>query len=206
MTAIEDRELADWQADWQGAKGTAGPETLGGSVASPEIAGTDPIATLRRRLRRRTIGLALVTAGEIAITAGILTLLAVVARRSPRPLDLVMIASLALVGIAAQAWALWNRRGLWQAHGESALVFVDFSILRCRRRLASVRFGAGLLAAETLLFLLWFFLNPAAWSGLALGLLAACVAVTALVLTLFARYSRRELAALLKLRAEIVEE
>lgn len=203
MTAIEDRELADWQADWQGDPGAATPETLGGGVVSPEIAGTDPIAALRRRLRRRTIGLALVTASEIAITAGILTLLAMVARRSPPPLDLVMIASLALLGIAAQAWALWNRRGLWQAHGESALVFVDFSILRCRRRLNSVRFGTGLLAAETLLFLLWFFLKPAAWSGFALALLAACVAITATALALFGRYSRRELAALLNLRAEV---
>lgn len=204
MTAIEDRELADWQAEWQGNRGTVSPEVAGVSTAAP--GSTDPIAALRRRLRRRTIGLALVTASEVAISAGILFLLAVVARRSPTPLDLAMIASLALVGIAAQAWALWNRRGLWQAHGESALVFVDFSILRCRRRLLSVRFGAGLLAAETLLFLLWFFLNPAAWSGLALGILATCVAVAATTLALFGRYSRRELSALLKLRAEVAGE
>lgn len=214
MTAIEDRELADWQADWQGDRSPGALEHFGGSDVSPKATGpttatidsTDPIAALRRRLRRRTIGLALVTATEIAITAGILTLLAGVARRTPPPLDLVMIASLALLGIAAQAWALWNRRGLWQAQGESALAFIDFSILRCRRRLNSVRFGAGLLAAETFLFLLWFFLNPAAWSTFALGLLATCVAVAATALALFGRYSRRELTALSKLRAEVAGE
>ncbi|HEV7671600.1 MAG TPA: hypothetical protein VGS22_24025 [Thermoanaerobaculia bacterium] len=166
---------------------------------------SDPLAALRRRLLRRTLGLVLLTAGEIVFSAGILTLLAAAARRTPTPLDLAAFASLALLAIGAQAWALWNRRGLWRAHGESALVFVDFSILRCRRRLRSVRFGVGLLAAETLVFLFWFFLNPAAWSGFALGLLAACVAVTALVLALFARYSRAELDALSKLRDEIVD-
>ncbi len=202
MTAIEDRELAEWQVVWQGEVDHGKTE----GVFHPTAAGrSDPLAALRRRLRRRTLGLVLLTAGEIVFSAGILTLLAAAARRSPTPLDLTAFASLALLAIGAQGWALWNRRGLWRAHGESALVFVDLSILRCRRRLRSARFGAGLLAAETLVFLLWIFLRSGDWSRFALGFLAACVAVTALALVLLARYSRAELGALSKLRNEIVD-
>jgi len=200
MTGTEDRELTEWQAEWR----ADGRENRPAPPDSPDSA--DPIQALRRRVRRRTIGLAWITAGELAFTGGILALLAVAARRTAAPFDLAAIASLGLLAVAAQVWALWNRRGLFRAQGESAVAFVEFSILRARRRLLSVRFGAALLAAETLVFLVWFGGKIPVRIGLAFGLLAVCVAVGAAALALLARYSRAELAALLRLKEEVSSE
>jgi hypothetical protein len=193
MTKSDD-ELQEWMADWQDQ-----------AAPSPQA-----LERIRRRVRRQSLGMALVLAAELILAAGALIFLLHFALRHPDPMDVTAMAGFSLLVLWVTAFSLWNRRGLWRPAAETTDAFLALSIDRGRRRLRSLKAGGWLLAGEVALFIPWIWYRlhrrPAAPSlGDALAaygflVLVAGVAVAILVWT--GRRARRELRALEALRGE----
>lgn len=192
-----DDELTRWRAQWQ-ATGDPLP------AAEREA--------LRRRVRWRSRGLKLLAAGEALFAAGCLAALGRVAATSPHAVDAVVMAGLALLVVAALAFALRNRRGIWQAQSETTAALLTLSLARCRRRRRGLSFGWGLLTAEVVLFIPWIWLHLAARAGgspepaallRAYGFLAVWAGGAAVTLLVIGRWNRREEGRLEALRRAI---
>jgi hypothetical protein len=130
-----DTELERWRGEWQS------------EAAVP--------ADLRRRVERQSRWLQVGLAADILVTIVIGGGVSVLAVRSPQPDMLVLTAATWLFIAVAWALALAVYRGLWTPAGMDTATFVDLSIRRCRARLASVAFGAGLAAVEFAFCLGW---------------------------------------------------
>jgi len=135
---IQEDELRVWMDDWR-----AGEPGL-----------TDPDAILRR-VKRRSLGLKLVTAGELLLVAAALYFLTRFALSHPTPMDVTAMAALALLSVAALVYSLWSRRGLWTPAAETTAAFLDLTRRRARQRCEALRQSRWLLAAETAVFLPW---------------------------------------------------
>lgn len=196
-----DPELERWQAAWQaegGEPGPAGPERVEGEVAA-----------LRRRVKRRSLGLVLMTVWEVVFTATAIFLLWRMARSLGTPLDLFTLTSLAALAALAFAFTVWNRWGIWRPATESTSAYLDLSIARCARRRRSLKAGWALLAAEVILFVPWIWhrlhLDPAARPEpgdfvRTYGFLGVIGGVTGAALWLLGRRTEREIRALEELR------
>lgn len=192
MSEPLDDELRTWMEDWR---------VEAKEVAAPDAAAR--IAALARSVRRRSLGLKLLTAAEVCFAAGMLAALAGVAARERTPADVATMAGLGLLTIWALAFALWNRRGLWAPSAETSAAFLDLALRRCRRRRRGLAAGWALLAAEVALFAPWIHHRlhlgapPTTEEALAAyGFLAMVAGTAAVILLWLGRRTRRELAEL----------
>jgi len=184
----EDHELSAWMDDWQSEE----PR----SAAGPAI----DAAAILRQVKRRSLGLKLLTAGEVFLAAGALIGLTAFALRHPDPIDITVMASFCLLTLAALVFALWNRRGLWSPAAETTAAYLALARNRARRRQEALRVAWGLLAAETALFIPWIWHTLHAGGGhpgplsytLAYGYLALVVGAMAALLAWLERWTRRE--------------
>jgi apolipoprotein N-acyltransferase len=188
----EDQELAAWMDDWQSEETRTAPDPV-----------LDPAAILRQ-VKRRSLGLKLLTAGEVLLAAGALIGLTLFALRHRDPIDVAVMASFCLLTLAALALALWNRRGLWKPAAETTAAYLALARNRARRRQEALRAAWGLLAAETALFIPWIWHTLHADGGhpgplsytLAYGYLALVAGAMAALLAWLERWTRRERARL----------
>jgi hypothetical protein len=184
-----DPDLDRWRAEWR---------------AESPPAKID-LAALRRRVRRRTLGLWVLAAVEMAITAAGGWLVTAVWRASGRLADFLLLLGYAAFCLWVFTFAYRNRRGIWAPAGETSRAFLDLSLERCRRRLRSLRFGWGMLAVEAAGLAAWIAARMTE-RAFACGLLAALVALMGLVLAGLARRTRRELAELEAVARAVGEE
>jgi hypothetical protein len=193
-----DLEMREWMDAWQAAE-----------AAPPPAAVRE---ALLHRVKRRTLGLALLAASEAVLSAGVLVFLGWLVRRSPYPVDWALAAGLALLTVGALAFSLWHRRGVWRAPAETTAALLGFSLARARRRLRGLRAGWWLLGAELALFVPWIWLRlveatgaPPAGADLAwsYGFLAVWIGGAATILAALGRWTRREIRRLEALRREL---
>ena len=180
-----DPELSRWMEEWKE-----------GSAPSPPAA-----LQLASRVRRRTLGLLVLAAGETILTVGALAFIVSVVRRSHGWPDHLAMAGLAVASLSAVAFSFWNRRGVWRSTASTTAEFLAFSLLRCRRRRRSLRFGWWLLAVELAVLGPWLASRGAGVPGYAF--LAAVAATAALIFTWINRRTRREIAELEAISREI---
>jgi hypothetical protein len=188
----EDQELSAWMDDWQTGKP--------GNPIDPPL---DPTVLLRQ-VKRRSLGLKLLTAGELLFVVCTLAALALAALRDPSPVNVAVLAGLAFLALGAVAFSFWNRRGLWSPAAETTAAYLALTLARARRRREGLRAARWLLAAETALFLpwIWHILHTAAAAPgalrylLAYGYLALVVGSMAAGIAWLERRTRRELKAL----------
>lgn len=192
----EDHELSAWMDDWQSEE----PCSATGPAADHAI----DAAAILRQVKRRSLGLKLLTAAELLLAAGAVVGLTLFALRHPDPMDVAVMASFCLLTLAALAFALWNRRGLWKPLAETTAAYLALARNRARRRQEALRVSWGLLAAETVLFIPWIWHTlhtgggkPGALSyALSYGYLALVVGAMAVLLACLERWTRRERARL----------
>jgi hypothetical protein len=196
-----DPELERWQAAWKADGREPGP------VVPERVEGE--IAALRRRVKRRSLGLALMTLWEVIFTSAAIFLLWRVARSLGTPLDLFTLTSLAALAALAFAFTVWNRWGIWRPATESTSAYLDLSIARCGRRQRGLKAGWTLLAAEVFLFVPWIWhrlhLDPASPPQpgdfvRTYGFLATICSFVGIALGLLGRRTRRETRSLEELR------
>ncbi|HEX3527957.1 MAG TPA: hypothetical protein VH988_12905 [Thermoanaerobaculia bacterium] len=188
----EDHELSAWMDDWQSEE----PRSATGPALDA--------AAILRQVKRRSLGLKLLTAGELLLAAGALLGLTLFALRHPDPMDVAVMASFCLLTLAALAFALWNRRGLWKPAAETTAAYLALARNRARRRQEALRVSWGLLTAETVLFIPWIWhalhtdgRHPGSLSyTLAYGYLAFVVGAMTALLAWLERWTRRERARL----------
>jgi hypothetical protein len=124
-----DLELEAWRDQWQ--------------------ADTQVPADLRRKVARESRNLRLLLGLEVLVTlvmGGGSTLWAAI---EPRTEMVVLAAAVWLFLGAAWTFAAISRRGIWSPAAVSTAEFLDLSIRRCRKKLLSAAFGAGLYFVET---------------------------------------------------------
>ncbi len=184
-----DIELDDWRQQWQAE--TAIPLELRAKV--------------EKQSRWMKIGLAADVVVTVVFGGGTIAW----ASRSPHPdVVLLTLATWSFL-VAAWAFALAVHRHNWAPSAENTVTFLDLSIRRCRARLASVWFGAGLCISELVFYLGWInyhdsirqqplgtFLSsvPEVW----IAALAACAG-----LLWYRRRKAAELRNLLEMRSEL---
>ena len=171
-----DDELRDWMTDWQ-----ADPEP------APEI-----LDAIRRRVRRKSVWMALSLTGEVALVLWMLAFLAQSALTHPTPTHVCTLVCLALLILWATGWRLWYLRGTWRPSAETTSAFIDLSILRCQRGLKALQAGWLLLVLELTVMIPWVVLSVQA-KGAAFGLMAVLTVLTSTFLIVAGRRTRREL-------------
>ena len=175
-----DLELEAWREQWQ--------------------ADTEVPADLRRKVERGSLNLRLLLALEALVTVvlgGGSTLLAAFDRRTEM---VVLSAAVWLFFGAAWTFAVMNRRGIWSPEAVSTAEFLDLSIRRCQRRLASSVFGAGLYLVEMSFCLTWLYWDPARREPLAAIIFSFATPVFVVGLVRYRRKTRAELGRLLELQ------
>jgi Na+/melibiose symporter-like transporter len=176
MTKETDDELRDWMADWQ-----ADPEP------APEIRDA-----IRQRVQRKSLRMALAATGEIVFALVMLAFVVWSALREPTFVHVVAMACLALLILWATGYSLWYLRGTWRPSAETTSAFIDLSLLRCHRRLRSVRAGWWLLVLELAVMIPWIVFSLKAKTA-GFGLLAVLTALVSVFLIVGERRTRREL-------------
>lgn len=126
---------------------------------APEEAAPPPLSDdVRRRIRRKVrwhgYGLILLTIFEVATTVGVMAWVVHVSDLR-QPVGLVaVLGTLALFAVAF-FFTIKNRRGTWRPAAESTFDFVEISIKRCHRKLATLRFVPRLLAMGMTFVTVW---------------------------------------------------
>ncbi len=190
-----DDELREWMADWQ---------------ADPAPA-AEVREAIRRRVRRQSLVMILMAAGELAFACGGLLLLIWFVWRHPQPIDIATMAGFCLLVVWAELCSLWYRRGVWRPSAETTAAYLDLSLRRCQRRLLALRAGWWLLAAEVALFIPWLWVHlderPASPGDFAFtyGFLALMAGGMAAILVFLDRCTRRELQELEAVRRSLGE-
>ena len=175
-----DLELEAWREHWQ--------------------ADTEVPADLRVKVERGSRNLRLVLALEVLITVvlgGGSTLLAAMDRRTEM---VVLSAAVWLFLSVAWTFATMNRRGTWSPLAVSTAEFLDLSIRRCQRRLASSVFGAGLYFVEMAFCLTWLYWDPARRKPLPAIIFSVATPIFLAGLVHYRRNTRAELERLLELQ------
>ena len=175
-----DLELDSWREKWQ--------------------ADTEAPADLRRKVERGSRNLRLLLAMEVLITVvlgGGSTLLVTMDRRTE---IVVLSAAVWLFLGAAWTFAMMNRRGTWSPMAASTAEFLDLSIRRCQRRLASSGFGAGLYFVEMAFCLTWLYWDPARRGPLPAIIFCVATPIFVVGLLRYRRNTRAELERLLELQ------
>ncbi len=175
-----DLELETWREQWQ--------------------AHTEVPADLRGKVERGSRNMRLLLALEVLITVvlgGGSTLLAIVDQRTG-----MVVLSVAVWVFLGAAWtfAIMNRRGTWSPSAVSTEEFLDLSIRRCKRRLASTAFGAGLYVAEMAFCLTWLYWDPARREPLPAIIFGVMTPLFALGLLWYRRKTTAELKRLLEVQ------
>ena len=194
MTTSPDRELQQWMDAWHADAGER----------------TAPDA-IRAHVRRRTIQLAVWLAGEAAVCAIALALVAGAAMRLDDPLDRLAMALLALIATGALGLSWWNWGGTIRASATTTSEFVALSAERLRRLRRAIALGWGILGAEVLVLTPWVWhrlyggITPpsADVERFGWGLLAALTSFAALLLGALQLWARREARRLEELRDEL---
>ena len=175
-----DAELEQWSSAWQSA-----------AAVPPD---------LRQCVKRQSRWMRIMMAADILVTVVIGGGVTTLAVRAPQPAMVLLAAATWLFIAAAWAFALKVNRGLWAPAAVDTATFIELSIRRCRARLASTVFGAGLFVCEMAFCLGWIYRYSAhhmpwlAWLFLGLATLAFFAA-----LVWYRRRKRAELAWLLKI-------
>lgn len=106
------------------------------------------ISELRAEAARRRRKMALVVAGEVVLTIGliVLTLTTLLADDPTGAAAKVWLAAAWLTWAIAAAFATWNRRGVWAPETETARSYLALSEERARRRRRAAAFVLGLTA------------------------------------------------------------
>jgi Na+/proline symporter len=175
-----DLELEAWREQWR--------------------ADTEVPADLRRKVERGSRNLRLLLVLEVLITVvlgGGSTLLATMDRRTE---IVVLAAAVWLFFGAAWVFAMMNRRGTWSPVAVSTAEFLDLSIRRCQRRLASAGFGAGLYLVEMAFCLTWLYWNPARREPLPAIIFSVATPIFVVGLVRYRRKTQAELESLLELQ------
>ncbi len=173
------------------------------------------LARLRRRSRRRTVGLVAYLGLSALVGAVGCGLLFAVALRSGHPIDWAVGLGLVALVVWALQFEVRSLSGLWRPAEETPAAFLDLAVERCRRWLRVVRFAWGFLALEVLLLIPWILLRlgeraatrpltQADWLS-AFGLLGGLVTAMVLALLLGRRWAHRRLEALGALRESLEE-
>jgi hypothetical protein len=175
-----DLELKAWREQWQ--------------------ADTEVPADLRRKVERGSRNLRLLLALEVLITVvlgGGSTLWAMMDRRTEM---VVLSAAVWLFLGVAWTFAMMNRRGTWSPVTVSTAEFLDISIRRCQRRLASSWFGAGFYLVEMAFCLTWLYWDPARRGPLPAIIFSVATPIFMVGLVRYRRKTRAELESLLELQ------
>lgn len=178
-----DPELEVWREQWQ--------------------ADTEVPADLRRKVERGSRNLRLLVVLEALITVlmgGGSTLLATMDRHTEM---VVLSAAVWLFLGAAWTFAIRNRRGTWSPVAISTTEFLDLSIRRCRRSLASSTFGAGLYFVEMVFCLTWLYWDPARRVALPAIIFSGATPIFVVGLVRYRRKTRAELERLLELQMHL---
>ena len=179
-----DMELEAWREQWQA------------DAAVP--------ANLRRKVERGSRNMRLLLAAEALITVvlgGGSTLWALV---EPRTEMVVLSAAVWLFLVSAWTFATINRRGTWSPLAASTAEFVDLSIRRCQRRLASSAFGAVLYSVEMAFCLAWLYWDPARREPLPAIIFGVATPIFVAGLVWYRRKTRLELERLAELRNHLL--
>ncbi len=190
-----DDELARWREQWRG------------EAPAPRL----DLDDIRRRARRRDLGLLLYLAGCVLVAVVGTGVMFWVAAESGKAVDFGVAAGLTLLVVWALVFELNSLRGLWRPSAETPAAFLDLAIARTRRWLKVVRFSWWLMALEVLLFVPWLlvrFEERQADLGdrlLGFGFLAVMVGMVAVGVVLLRRWALRRLETLLALRRSLEE-
>lgn len=199
MRENTDLQLSEWSEAWREVS------------VEPQINPAD----LRRRVRRRTAGLMVISISEVVVAIGMLGLLWWAIATSPALFDRIVMGSFALLVVSVLFYAHYNRRGIWSASAQTTEAYLDLCIRRCDRRLRTVRAQWCVLLFEIALFIPWLShriqllaeshqralrLWDYAWPYLFLA--AACL-LAGISLVWLKRYTIRELRSLEELKREM---
>jgi hypothetical protein len=163
-------------------------------------ADTEVPANLRRKVYRGSRNMRLLLGLEVLITVvlgGGSTLWATLDRRAE-----MVVLSVAVWLFLGVAWTfgMMNRRGTWSPAAVSTAEFLELSIRRCQRRLASLWFGAGLYVVEMTFCLIWLYRDPARREPLPAIVFALATPLFVVGMVWYRRRTRAELQSLLELK------
>jgi tellurite resistance protein TehA-like permease len=167
-------------------------------------------AELRRRVRRQDLLLRLGFAAEIAglVFAAAVGASALYRNSHPGVVAAVIIWYVLLAG--SLAFAIWNRRGIWRAAGQSTRDFLELSRRRCLASIRNCQASLYIAPVTNVVFLplLYVSLEEQAARAMLSGVIGANVglAVAAAFVLWYRRRKRRELAELEKLLKGLAEE
>ncbi len=186
-----DDELSNWRRDWQTADAV-------------------PL-DLRKSVERQTRAMRLGVLADVLVTVamgGGTTWWAV----SSRQADVALLAAATWVFIVvAWAFGLAVNAGRWEPSALDTKAFLDLSISRCRARLATLRFSAGLAVSEMVFGLVWVYrhsperppvLRWLFFSSIPIDFVWAFAAAFFVLLVWYRRKKKSELDYLLQVRQE----
>jgi hypothetical protein len=139
MTPEVDRELQGWMSEWRDEPAPA----------------AEARAAILKNVRRRSLTLAVVTAGEVVVTLLLLAMLGVLFMRAGDPETTAVVLAGSVLAVGALVVSLWNRKGTWRPAAETTEAFLGISILRCRRSLRAVRIAYGIMVVEAMMLVPW---------------------------------------------------
>lgn len=186
---------------------------------APDEAAPPPLSEeirrrIQRKVRRHGIGLILLAVTEVVMCVGLVVWLLQEVLERRRPVDFVGFGGVLLLCVVALGFSFWNRRGTWWPAAESTRTFIDLSIERSRRKLLTLRYCPGFLAAEVAFLAAWggwVLLDrpqpvaPARWIGY-YGFLALFTAAVFGWVIWYRKRTLRELAEFEELRRSLGDE
>jgi hypothetical protein len=180
-----DVDWTAWTSDWR------------------DIDSTSASSSLARRVRSRGRLLRAWAIAEAVLVVVAVAALAAVAVTTASLVDRVAMLALAVVCMAAGAFAWWNWRDVWHPHAESVRAFVEISVLRCRRLRRAIAAGWWLLVVEIACFVPWLALRPQAGRLRGFVLLSVLAAAGMALLVSMRWWVRREERAIAPLEDEL---
>jgi len=195
------QDWRDWSADWQ---------------AAGEPLDAAAVRAIGRQVRRHTVGLAVLTAGEALFTVVALVYFGAVAWRAGTGPDWTLLGLVATLFAVIWSFVLRNRRGTWRPEATSTRSFVELSYARAVAKRRTARFLPWFLAGEVaavLAVVVWQTASePATWARVTAtwlwraGALLLFLTAAAGLLTWFRGRAEREVAELEELRRLLAEE